>query len=125
MDSVSWTSILAVIGTATSFLALGWKIAQGFEEKMERALKENREETQKEFAIVWKRFDERKEYVDRIQKEQLKQMNSSFVRKEVYELNHKHLEQGLKAQMESFIKLVDEKFNHVIEEIKSLKKNNE
>lgn len=125
MDTVSWTSILAVIGTATGFLALGWKIAQGFEGKMERALKENRTETQKEFAIVWKRFDERKNHVDRIQKEQLEQMNNSFVRKEVYDLNHKHLEEGLKSQMESFIVLVDQKFSHVIEEIRSLKKNNE
>lgn len=125
MEGLDWASILSVIGTATGFLMVGWKMAQGFEEKFEKRLNSALEAIQKEHKeemnTIWNRFDERKKKVDEIIKENNDLNNKSFVRKEVYDLNHKHLQEAFRSQIEALSKLIDEKLNNMMAEIKLLR----
>lgn len=121
MEAVDWTSILAVIGTAVGFLGIGWKIANGFQEKMEKSLHEMRSEQKEELQVMWKRFDQRKTLVDQQIKAQAEAISRDFVSREIYEIYRKNSEEKYSQQIESIKALLDAKLQSVLEEIKNIR----
>lgn len=74
-----------------------------------------------EISTVWRRFDERKRYLDCKCDATHKEFSEVFLRKDAYETNHSHLQQVLESQFNLHIKVIDEKINSIKTVIDELK----
>ena len=101
MSFTDLASIGAIIGTAISCVLIFVQIARKMEHDMNR-----------KFDAVWRRFDEHKDYTGRQIEAQEIRIQSTYLRQDIYNNNHKALRD-----------LLSEQLKNIVSEIRAVKEN--